>query len=230
MSLTTYTKEYFKFMRCNICGGEELHLIEIKNKGGLKKYYQCKKCEFIFIDRDHIISLEDEGKRYKIHNNEISDPSYRSYFKKFIDYIEDNLDKKYSILDYGSGPQPVLADVMKENGYEVDIYDKFFYNKKEYLDKKYDVIISTEVFEHIYEPRETLETLLSILNKDGKLILMTGFSPITPEEFKRWWYVKDPTHVVFYNKKTFETISKKYNLNIIKDNSKNIVVFQRRIT
>jgi len=228
MYLTTCTKEYFKSMRCNICGNKELLPIEVKNKSKLKKYYRCKECEFIFIDKVHILSYEDEGKRYEIHNNEISDLSYRSYFKKFIDYIEDNLDKDSTILDYGSGPQPVLADVMKENGYKVDIYDKFFYNKKEYLDKKYDVIISTEVFEHIYEPRETFETLLSILNKNGRLILMTGFSPNTHEEFKRWWYIQDPTHVVFYNKKTFDIISRKYDLNIIKHNYKNIIIFQRR--
>jgi SAM-dependent methyltransferase len=228
MYLITSTKEYFKSMRCNICGNEDLHLIEVKNKAKLKKYYRCKVCEFIFIDKAHILSSEDEGRRYEIHNNEISDPSYRSYFKNFIDYIEDDLDKGHTILDYGSGPQPVLADVMEENGYTVDIYDKFFYNRKEYLDKKYDVIISTEVFEHIYNPVETLETLLSILNKNGKLILMTAVSPLTDEEFKRWWYIQDPTHVVFYNKKTFDTISRKYDLNIIKYNHKNIIIFQRR--
>jgi len=215
-------------MKCNICENEDLHLIEIKNKAGLKKYYRCKKCEFIFIDKAHILTLEDEGRRYEVHNNEISDPSYRSYFKKFINYIEDDLDKENTILDYGSGPQPVLADVMEEEGYKVDIYDKFFYNKKDYLDKMYDVIISTEVFEHIYKPIETLETLLSILKKNGRLILMTAVSPSTDEEFKKWWYIQDATHVVFYNEKTFDAISRKYNLDIIKYNHKNIIIFQRR--
>ena len=157
-------------MKCNICENEDLHLIEVKNKAGLKKYYRCRECEFIFIDRAHILTTEDEGKRYEVHNNEISDPSYRAYFKRFINYIEDDLDKNNAILDYGSGPQPVLADVMEKDGYRVDIYDKFFYNKKDYLNKTYDVIISTEVFEHIYNPIETLETLLSILKKNGKLI------------------------------------------------------------
>ncbi|RDE59671.1 methyltransferase domain-containing protein [Psychrilyobacter piezotolerans] len=228
MCLITCTREYFKFMRCNICGNEDLRLIGVKNKAGLKKYYRCKECEFIFIDKAHILSYKDEGLRYEVHNNEISDPSYRSYFKKFINYIEDNLDKDNVILDYGSGPQPVLADVMEEDGYRVDIYDKFFYNKKDYLDKKYDVIISTEVFEHIYKPVETLETLLSILKKNGKLILMTAVSPPTDEEFRRWWYIQDPTHVVFYNEKTFEVIGRKYDLNIIKYNHKNIIIFQRR--
>jgi len=224
----TYTREYFKSMKCNICKNENLHLIEVKNKSRLKKYYRCNECGFIFIGEEHLLPLEDESKRYEIHNNEITDPSYRAYFKKFIDYIEDDLDKENTILDYGSGPQPVLANVMEENGYKVDIYDKFFSRETDYLNKKYDVILSTEVFEHIYNPMETLETLLSILNKNGKLILMTAISPSTDEEFRRWWYIQDPTHVVFYNKKTFDIISKKYNLNIIKYNHKNIIVFQRR--
>jgi len=215
-------------MKCNICENEDLHLIEVKNKARLKKYYRCKKCGFIFIDKAHILTPEDEGKRYEVHNNEISDPSYRSYFKKFINYIENVLDTKNTILDYGSGPQPVLADVMEKEGYKVDIYDKYFYNKKDYLDKMYDVIISTEVFEHIYKPIETLETLLSILKKNGKLILMTAVSPPTDEEFKKWWYIQDATHVVFYNEKTFDVISRKYNLDIIKYNHKNIIIFQRR--
>jgi len=215
-------------MKCNICENKDLHLIEVKNKSGLKKYHRCKECNFIFIDEAHILTLEEECKRYEVHNNEISDPSYRSYFKKFLKYIEDDLDKNNTILDYGSGPQPVLADVMLEYGYKVDIYDKFFYNKKDYLDKEYDVIISTEVFEHIYNPIETLNTLLSTLKKNGKLILMTAVSPPTDEEFRRWWYIQDPTHVVFYNEKTFEAIGRKYDLNIIKYNYKNIIIFQRR--
>lgn len=215
-------------MNCNICENEDFQVIEVKNKAGLKKYYKCKKCEFIFIDTSHLLSLEDENKRYEIHNNEISDPSYRAYFKNFINYIEDSLNIDDTILDYGSGPQPVLADVMEEYGYKVNIYDKFFHNEKESFKKKYDVIISTEVFEHIYNPTKTLETLLSILKENGKLIIMTAVSPPTDEEFKKWWYIQDPTHVVFYNKKTFDIISRKHSLNIIKYNYKNIIIFQRR--
>ena len=57
------------------------------------------------------------------------------------------------LLDFGSGPSPVLGEILKEKyEFNVDIYDYYFKPEKNYIGKKYDVITCTEVIEHIVNP------------------------------------------------------------------------------
>ena len=114
---------------------------------------------------------------------------------------------------------------MKEYGVKIDIYDKFFFKDESYKQNRYDIIISTEVFEHLENPLNEIESLLSILDRDGLLIIMTNFHDSNIEKFKKWWYVRDLTHVVFYTLETFEYLAKQFKLEIIKcDNKKNIIL------
>ena len=48
----------------------------------------------------------------------------------------------------------------------------------------------------------------------------------TPYLFKNWHYRRDPTHVVFYKKKTFEVIANQRNWNVLFP-SKNIALFNK---
>lgn len=50
-----------------------------------------------------------------------------------------------------------------------------------------------------------------MLNEDGFLIIMTDQWK-KPEQFKTWYYAKDPTHVAFYHKATINYICKKFGL------------------
>jgi 2-polyprenyl-3-methyl-5-hydroxy-6-metoxy-1,4-benzoquinol methylase len=55
-------------------------------------------------------------------------------------------DKKVTLqrLEYA----PVISELLKRNGYRCENYDPIFFMKE--LNKKYDFIFSTEVFEHIF--------------------------------------------------------------------------------
>lgn len=214
-------------LKCKLCGGDcESH--QIKSKNWEKIYHRCLNCEFIFIDREELLESSEELERYEMHNNSIDDPLYRAYFQKFIDYAFEGTPKEVKILDYGSGPEPVLASVLEENGYSVDIYDKYFSPEKKFLGKEYDVITSTEVFEHIYDPMEALKEIADHLKPGGKLVIMTHFHYNDWERFGKWWYIKDSTHIVFYNMKTMQWIGEKLGLAVEKDNNKNIVIFRKR--
>ena len=88
----------------------------------------------------------------------------------------------------------------------MDIYDPFFFKDDVIFSKKYDFITCTEAIEHFFEPAKELKRLDSILVKEGFLGLMTTF--LTDEkDFGQWYYRKDPTHVAFYQPKTFEVIA-----------------------
>ena len=66
---------------------------------------------------------------------------------------------------------------------------------------------------------------MNILDLNGYLAIMTTF--MTDDNlFKDWYYRRDPTHVVFYNKETFKVIASQMNWSMINP-TKNIVLFQK---
>ena len=64
-----------------------------------------------------------------------------------------------------------------------------------------------------------------ILAKNSFLAVMTTFIPEN-EKFEDWYYRRDPTHVVFYNKKTFEIIASQRNWKT-EYPEKNIIIFKK---
>lgn len=45
--------------------------------------------------------------------------------------------------------------------------------------------------------------------------------------FNNWWYLNDPTHVIFFNPKTFEFISKEYGYDILENDENEVVVMRK---
>jgi 2-polyprenyl-3-methyl-5-hydroxy-6-metoxy-1,4-benzoquinol methylase len=103
----------------------------------------------------------------------------------------------------------------------------FYFPTKIYESKKYDLILSTEVIEHLKNPLAMLEEILEHIKQNGYLVLMTAFHPKKNEEFLKWWYIRDITHIGFFTIKTFEFLAKKYNLEILKYNCKNTIIFKK---
>lgn len=186
-------------------------------------YYHCPNCEFIFLDEDKIIPAEQEKKEYSFHQNSFDNEGYVQMFRDFIfKAISPHKSKTKTALDFGSGPGPVLAELLRQEGFQTDIYDKHFSPEKVYLDKKYDLITATEVFEHLENPMETIKLLKSLLNKNGILAIMTLFHPNNEAEFKKWWYRRDSTHIAFYTPKTLEIMASLLGMKALLVDKKNI--------
>ena len=81
-----------------------------------------------------------------------------------------------------------------------------FPSKKNLL-KKYDFISCSETVEHFHNPFGEFTKFNELLNNNGTIGIMTNFHS-EQDIFENWYYIKDPTHVVFYNKKTFQIIAK----------------------
>lgn len=212
---------------CKICSGETR---EIFHERFNIKYFQCLSCDFIFKGSQFILSPEEELLRYNKHINLREDQSYVKYFKNFIDLAIDPYARNINnVLDFGSGPTPVLAEILKEDyGLLVDIYDLFYFPEKVYKGKKYDLIVSTEVLEHLQNPFDYFLKFVSLLEDGGFLSVMTSLHPGNDEKFKDWWYIRDKSHISFYNLKTFEEIARNINLELIYTNKKNYLTFQKK--
>lgn len=210
---------------CKICQSAVTSMVDKKKE---LTYYRCSFCGFVYLDDASVVNQFVEQKHYEKHNNSFECTGYVQMFETFFkDAIEVYAHKIKTILDFGCGEEAVFAQLLKEKGFDVDVYDLYFHSKKIYLNKKYDLITSTEVFEHLKNPQAVLEELTASLNVNGYLVLMTKFPPQEDSVFLAWWYRRDITHISFFTPKSFEIMAKKCGLKLCKTINNNIAVFQK---
>ncbi len=190
--------------------------------------YHCKACQFIFKDEAAIISRDKELKVYEQHNNTEENLGYVAMFQDFMEKtllpFRDNIE---SVLDFGSGPNPVLASLMSKEGFDVEHYDKFFSPEKVYEGKRYDLITSTEVIEHIADIPTLFTFFSDHLKPQGYLALMTQFHPDEEEAYLKWWYRRDPTHISFFRPHTFTILAKEYGFKFCYHDDKKLILLQK---
>ncbi|CAA6825896.1 MAG: Putative methyltransferase associated with DUF414 [uncultured Sulfurovum sp.] len=212
--------------RCKICDASTRSIEDSKKE---LAYYRCLSCGFVSLDDQYIINKVDEKSKYDQHNNSLQNEGYVKMFEDFIELsIEPYRKNIQSVLEFGSGPEPVLSKLLERRGFEVDIYDLYYAPKKVYEDKKYDLISATEVFEHLQKPLEVLALLVKHLNENSYIVLMTKFPPKDDKEFLAWWYRRDPTHISFFTPTSFNVMAEKVGLKVLKTINKNIVIFQKK--
>ncbi len=193
-------------MICTLCSSE---LINKKDE----YYYHCDTCKALVKDKKYYLSAEDEKARYETHNNDINDLGYQNFTMPITQYVLDNFQAEDKGLDFGSGTGPVISSMLQKKDYHIVQYDPFFAPNPELLNSKYDYIFSCEVFEHFHNPQKEIERLLSLLTKNGYLLVMTMLYN-NEIDFKGWNYRNDDTHVFIFRKETMEFIEEEYNLEI----------------
>ena len=189
-------------MKCIVCESWSVSFRYIEGK----KYWSCHFCFAKFLDSVHYLDHVSEKKRYLEHNNEIKDTKYRKFLSRLLEPLATKLAANDYGLEFGCGHGPALADMLIGNGYKVELYDPFFFPNKNLLKKQYNFVTCTETIEHFFDPAKEFNLLDKLLLNGGWLGVMTCI--LTHDyQFDNWHYRKDPTHVVFYTKKTFEIIA-----------------------
>lgn len=183
-----------------------------------ESYFQCKSCEYIFLDRALLPTHKEEREIYDYHENNPDDQGYLDFLSQIIEPLKSELinfnkpDKILNGLDFGCGPGPAFPKLLNSEKTNVQNYDPIYFPNDELLNRTWDFIISTEVFEHLHHPNNTVKSLIPSLNPNGVLAIMTLI--YTEEiDFKSWFYKKDPTHVGFFTKSSFDWIANHFGLN-----------------
>ncbi len=190
------------------------------------KYWKCNFCLAKFIDKYNYPSKIFEKKHYLKHENSMEDNGYLSFLLKLYNPIIKKIFNNDKGLDYGCGYMPTLASIFKKKGFDVDLYDPFFFPNNYIFKNKYNFITCSEAAEHFFTPYKEFDIFDRLLVKNGWLGLMTSFL-VEEKLFDDWYYRRDPTHVVFYDIKTFEVIASQRNwLHEIKQN--NVVLFKKK--
>lgn len=172
----------------------------------LEDYWICGRCEARFLDSARWLDRDAERAHYGWHQNDPSDAGYRHFLGRLVDRLLPRLTPGSSGLDYGCGPGPALAAMLREAGHEVALYDPFFAAGTDVLDRSYDFVTCTETAEHFHDPAAEFARLARLVRPGGWLGIMTCFQT-DDARFAGWHYRKDPTHVVFYREATLRHIA-----------------------
>ena len=211
---------------CPLCHSNATELWHIHTHKPLvgREYHRCKVCDLIFVPPAFHWDKPAEMAIYQQHENNPNDLGYR----KFLDRIKQPMlqqlallkksqktankpEDKIAGLDFGCGPGPTLSLMLEEVGVSCANYDLYFANHPELLEQKYDFIVSTEVFEHLAQPAEVINQLVSCLKPQGILGIMTQ-RPRDLAAFQNWRYLADPTHISFFSEACFKWLAKHWQL------------------
>lgn len=88
-------------------------------------------------------------------------------------------------------------------------FDSFY----EYHKEKYDLIIATEVIEHLKSPLEFVSNCLSLLKPDGKILLTTPNKDFSKSN-SIWQTDLPPVHIAWLSFKSFQFIATQLKLNL----------------
>ena len=213
-------------MNCHICNNPTESFVHEKTN---ITYYHCKHCEYIFKSPECYQDFSTQKERYNLHENDEKDEGYKTYFQRFLDFTLPLIGQPKSALDFGCGRSSLLASLLENEGIACYYYDPIYHPTVLNDSKKYELIVSTEVFEHLHQPRKVFESLLERMEVGGYLALQTQFHPNYVDAFKKWYYHQDPTHIVFFTAQTFRVLCEICGCEFMGDNGKNMVVIKKSV-
>ena len=188
-----------EIITCPLCQSKTQSLIF---KDSYREYLSCSDCEFVFVPKTYHLNEFEEKIRYDTHNNDPSDSRYRQFLSQLTKPLLEKIPEKSSGLDFGSGSGPTLSIMLQERGHHVELYDKFYAPNEQIFSKRFDFITASEVVEHLRNPKFELKRLATILKPGGYLAVMTHM--LTEKiNFGDWYYKNDPSHIGFFNEKSF---------------------------
>ncbi|MEM6495920.1 MAG: class I SAM-dependent methyltransferase [Pseudomonadota bacterium] len=153
-----------KPIQCPVClAGTTAVLAAIDER----TYHRCKRCHATFLDPDQLPSRDQERAHYDTHENDPADPKYREFLNRLAGPLLARMDDGLQGLDYGCGPGPALAQMLREAGHTMAIYDPFYEPERSVLEAGYDFITCTEVVEHFHRPRAEFARFNKLLKPGG---------------------------------------------------------------
>lgn len=190
--------------RCPVC--ETFALVPFQTINNTR-YHRCETCEATVMDESGWLDERQEKAIYDLHDNNPEDAGYRRFLSKLTGPLLERVAQGAGGLDFGCGPGPALAVMLREAGMDMALYDPFFYPDTSALERRYDFITCTEVVEHLHRPAEVFRQLDRLMAPGGWLGVMTCFQT-DDQRFANWHYRRDPTHIVFYRRATMEWLAR----------------------
>ena len=128
-------------------------------------------------------------------------------------------------LDFGSGPEPALAQMISSEGFAIAKWDPFFCADEKVFASTYDFITCMEVIEHCHHPHRELGRMYKLMKPKGLLAIGTWLWK-EDCDFIHWGYRQDPTHVIFLRPQTVDWICKEWEMKKVY-NSQRVFILEK---
>ena len=197
-------------MICPLCLNNKTDDLAVHPKG--HQFFSCSKCKLLFKHNSHWPNWVEQKKIYDQHENIVEDKRYQNYLTKTLNPLLDFISDQMVGLDFGCGPSKGAETLLGQKGFICSSYDAIYFDDKKLLTNKYDFIIANEVVEHFQSPEKEFQRIYNMLKSGGILALRTE---LAPKSIENWWYLNDPTHIVFYCQETLNFIAEIFNLSIV---------------
>lgn len=171
-----------------------------------REFRRCRHCRLVFVPPAQRLDAAAERAEYDRHRNHPFDPAYRRFLERLAQPLCARLAPGAGGLDFGCGPGPALALMLRERGHPTLLYDPLYAPFESVWDQRFDFITATEVVEHLHAPGRELSRLWERLRPGGWLGVMTK-RVLDRERFATWHYKNDPTHVCFFSVDTLRWLA-----------------------
>ncbi len=174
-----------------------------------RDYFRCTDCFLVFVPPSQHVTFQQEKSIYDLHENDPADAGYRRFLSRVVEPLRSILNDQDRGLDFGCGEASAVVVMMREHGFDMEMYDPIYVDQPQKLQQTYDFITCTEVVEHFRHPADEFLKLFAMLRSGGVLAIMTKMV-IDQQAFSRWHYKNDQTHISFFSKDTFAWLAEKY--------------------
>ncbi len=214
---------------CSICKAVDGRVRVSLTRAPMRTYWKCEPCNFIEVDTVDHLTLKDESEFYLHHQNRVDDPRYRRYASAIaaeaIRRFELQGSEAGKALDFGCGPGPIVAALLRERGISADEYDPVFFPNG-VRELAYGLIVACEVVEHFRHPEAEFSKVYRLLRPGGWFVVQTERLDFV-ESFDDWYYRKDPTHVAFYSEQAFRRLGAEVGFDRVDVVDRKLVSFRR---
>lgn len=225
---------------CCICNGVTTELdsfnnfpirfgmnIETKYKYENLIFAICNDCNNIQLSK--LINIEDLYSNHP-HNNNIIGDIWKQHFISYTNFIKNINNNLKNVLEIGSPNDKILKymetyntwtlldpNVQKFSQSNIITINSFF-DKEFDKTKKYDVIISSHLIEHLYEPSNQIELMNTCLHDKGDIFISVpnmeyyskNHSPFLSISFEHTYYLNTVNMIYLLNKNGLEVINYEY--------------------
>lgn len=184
------------------------------------RYFQCQSCQFVQTEEPYWLEMAYTD---AISELDVGLPRRnRLYSEITSNLILAVFDPSASYLDYGCG-YGLFVRYMRDQGFDFYGYDKYCRNifaQRFAIDIPNRVVgellTSFEVFEHLSNPLEEIETML---NMAPNLFFSTELLPQHSPKPGDWWYyaLDSGQHISFYTYNSLLQIARKFDLFLYSD-------------
>jgi hypothetical protein len=163
----------------------------------------CRDCGLVSVPPEFWLTADEERSRYAHHDNTAANEGYVKFLGQVADVVEGLVGPGMRILDFGSGQNAVLTDLLRARGRDCTAYDPLYGLGASAPQTTYDAVVVCEVIEHLRDPRGELHLLAACLAPGGHIVVRTQCYP-SLGELGSWWYARDATHLNFFARRTLE--------------------------